>query len=210
MDSYRTLNIEVDPNCDRRQSHTDTRVAELLRDLGASSQSDQSPQALWEACDDASRIAWYLGHLAERDGHGSPAHRRAVLVACLCARTASHHWRDAACEQAVSLTERWAWGDETVTRDDLHAAGDRLRTALHRAALGLSARTTSYAAADVASYAAATRSLAACARRAATNAACAALCVAYDADVDAYDAARTAHLADLADMIRAAVPEVPL
>ena len=145
-----------------------------LRALGACYQSigwaleqpDQSPQALWVACDRGDWLAWYLGALGARDGHGSPAHRRAVLVACLCARTASHYWRNPECEQAVTLTERWAWGDETATRAELRNAPDPADAA---------------AAARAADYAAA-----------------------------AYADARTAHLASLADLIRAAVPEVPL
>lgn len=150
-----------------------------LRSLGAceasinwaSRRRGRSPQELWSACLRGDWLAWYLGKLGARDGHGSTAHRRAVLVACLCARTVSRYWRSPECERAVSLAERWAWGDETVTRDDL-------RDATH----------ATYAYAAAAAYAAA-----------------------YAADAGAYDAdARTAHLASLADLIRAAVPEVPL
>jgi hypothetical protein len=199
MDTYRTLNIEVDPNCDHRQSHTDTRVAELLRDLGAcepsidwaSRRRDQSPQALWETCDRADWLAWYLGKLGTRDGYGSPAHRRAVLIACLCARTASHNWHDSLYERAVSLAERWAWGDETVTLDDLHA----------------SAYVADPYAADAAAF---VRGIAAAAYADAyADAAYSAALAAADAYANAA-AARTAHLASLADLIRAAVPEVPL
>lgn len=186
---------------------------DILRGLGAcrraiqwaESQPDQSPQALWEACDDASRIAWYLGRLAERDGHGSPAHRRAVLVACLCARTASQRWSDPSSEQAVSLAERWAWGYNSVTRELVSecanyaanaAASLRFSTYADRAAIYSAA----YAAdvvndayiADYSDYAA----------------------DAYVADyndyVADYDKVRTARLASLADLIRAAVPEVPM
>ena len=150
-----------------------------LRSLGACeasidwalAQCDRSPQALWSACPRGDWLAWYLGKLGARDGHGSPAHRRAVLVACLCARTASRYWRSPECERAVSLAERWAWGDETVTRDDLRAAA--------------------YAA-----YAAAADAAAAAAHAV--------------ADAAAYAVARMAHLAGLADLIRAAVSEVPL
>jgi len=138
-------------------------------------QTDQSPQRLWEECNRADWMAWYLGKLAARDGYGSPAHKRAVLVACLCARAASHHWRDPACERAVALAESWAWGDETVT-------------------LAALARAYATARADAAAYAAAS--------------------AAWPAGSAAYAAAsaatRAARLASLSDLIRAAVPEVPL
>ena len=158
-----------------------------LRSLGAceasinwaSRRRGRSPQELWSACLRGDWLAWYLGKLGARDGHGSPAHRRAVLVACLCARTASHYWRNAECEQAVTLTERWAWGDETATRAELRNAA-------------YAARAADYAAAAYA-YTAARAAYAADAYAA-----------------DAYADARTAHLASLADLIRAAVPEVPL
>jgi len=195
-----------------------------LRSLGACeasidwalAQCDRSPQALWSACPRGDWLAWYLGRLGARDGHGSPAHRRAVLVACLCARTASRHWRSPAsrhwrspaCERAVSLAERWAWGDETVTRDDLRDA--------YAAADAAAARAAAYAAANAAANAAAADAAAYAAdaaANAATNAADAAANAAYAATNAAYNAAvaaRAAHLASLADLIRAAVPEVPL
>ena len=171
---------------------------DTLRSLGACDDAikwgsrrrrrDQSPQALWDACPRGDWLAWYLGRLAARDGYGSPAHRRAVLIACLCARTASHRWRGPACERAVALAERWAWGDETVTLDDLRATADAAAT--YAAADATADAAATYAAADAAAtYAAAT----------------------YAAYAAAHDdaAALTAHLAGLADMIRAAVPEVP-
>jgi hypothetical protein len=144
-----------------------------------------------------------LGRLAERDGHGSPAHRRAVLVACLCARTASQRWSDPSSEQVVSLAERWAWGYNSVTRELVSecanyaanaAASLRFSTYADRAAIYSAA----YAAdvvndayiADYIDYAADAY-------------------VAVSATV-AYTTARMAYLANLADLIRAAIPEVPL
>lgn len=136
-------------------------------------QPDQSPQALWLACERGDWLAWYLGRLGQRDGYGSPAHRRAVLISCLCARTASRWWRDPESERAVSLAEQWAWGDETITRA-------RLRS--------------SYA--DASAYATASAAYVASASAAYVAAAYA-------------TASRETHLADLADLIRAAVTEVP-
>ena len=105
-------------------------VLATLRSLGACeasidwalAQCDRSPQALWSACPRGDWLAWYLGRLGARDGHGSTAHRRAVLIACLCARTASHNWHGPSYEQAVALAERWAWGDDSISLDDLHAS----------------------------------------------------------------------------------------
>ena len=219
-----------------------------LRSLGACkasinwglAQRDRSPQALWSACPRGDWLAWYLGKLGARDGHGSPAHRRAVLVACLCARTASRYWRSPACERAVSLAERWAWGDETATRDDLRAAASAASdaygayaayaAAIYAARDAVNAAYAADAAADAADAAAADAygayaayAAAIYADYAADAAADAADAAAADADAAAADAAadaaaayahvaaaRTAHLAALADLIRAAVPEVPL
>ena len=130
-----------------------------LRSLGAceasinwaSRRRGRSPQELWSACLRGDWLAWYLGKLGARDGHGSTAHRRAVLVACLCARTVSRYWRSPECERAVSLAERWAWGDETVTRDDLRAAASAASDAYGASAASDAAI---YAAAAYAAYAA--------------------------------------------------------
>jgi len=158
----------------------------------AEDRPEQSPNGLWLECHRADWLLWYMGKLAARDGHGSKVHRRAVLIACLCARIASIHWRDPSCERAVSLAERWAWGDRSVTCGELHAAAAAVEyaNAAHSAAASAAA-TAGDAAAAAVEYANAAYSAAAdCSSR---NA-----------------AAREARLASLADLIRAAIPEVPL
>lgn len=176
---------------------------EILLSLGAchqaimwaSEQPDQSPQRLWETCPRGDWLAWYLGRLAAPDGHGSPAHKRATLIACFCARTASVFWRDPACELAVAMTERWAWGDETVTIAALDAAADSIASVGHVGHMA-DAAYAAYAAAALA--------------HADDAAAYAALAVSAAArDDDDIESVRMAHLASIADMIRSAIPEVP-
>ena len=153
-------------------------------------QPDQEPAALWATCPRGDWLAWYLGRLAARAGQGSPEHRRATLVSVLCARTATPHagqWREEI-EALLAQIEEWAHG---VARVDLGALRGRLW------AVRISATNTAYYAALAAAHAA----------YAVADAANAAAHAAY-AVADA--AARRAHLADLADLIRAAVPVVPL
>lgn len=46
-----------------------------------------SMQATWDACPCGDWLAWLLGRLARGAAIGSPEHRRAVLIGCLCVRT---------------------------------------------------------------------------------------------------------------------------
>lgn len=144
------------------------------------------PQEAWDACPRGDWMAWWLGALGARAGQGSPEHRRAVLVACLCARTAPR--LPAESLRALDLIEAWAWGGEDCLED---------------------ARQMAYAAsvAYAATYAAA---YAAYAAANAANAAADAAANAYAANAAAWHNARRDHLAALADLIRAAVPVVPL
>lgn len=177
----------------------------------AEAQPDQSPNELWRECPRADWMLWYLGALAVRDGRGSPAHRRAVLITCLCARVSSCFWRDSSCEKAVSLAERWAWG-RAMTCDELHAVAAAVvyantpdtNTCVSDTAHAAAARTAYAAGVYVDSaYGAAIYAANAYARTAA-------YAVADSARTGVYTTVRTAYLADLADMIRAAIPEVPL
>ena len=168
---------------------------------------DQTPAALWASCPRGDWMAWYLGRLAARAGQGSPEHRRATLVSVLCARTATPHagqWREEI-EALLAQIEEWAHGDAGV---DLGAVWGRLWTIRSSAAYAAYA---SSSAADAAAYAADVYASSSAADAAAAAYA-AADAYAYAAtDVYAADAAaRRAHLADLADMIRDAVPVVPL
>lgn len=171
----------------------------------AEDRPEQSPNGLWLECHRADWLLWYLGALAVRDGYGSNAHRRAVLIACLCARTASHFWRDPSCERAVALAERWAWG-RAMTRDDLH---DAAAAVVYANTANAAISDTAHAAATRTAYAAGVYvDLAYAAAVYAANAH--ARTAAAAARTTVYTTARMAYLANLADLIRAAIPEVPL
>jgi hypothetical protein len=163
----------------------------------------------WSFCGDGAKMAWTIAAAGALRGHGSPAHRRAVLVACLCARTASRHWDDqAACERSVDLAERWAWGDGEVSREDLRAAGRLVADPAVAAALAAAVYPDGYAADCGWGYAAADAALmAASAVADAAVPAPAGDATLYSAQ---YSAAWSAARSELADLIRAAVPEAPL
>lgn len=77
-------------------------------------QPDQRPSALWATCPHGDWLAWYLGALGARAGQGSPQHRTAVLVACLCARTAGSfagEWREEI-DRLLGRVEAWAHGED--------------------------------------------------------------------------------------------------
>jgi hypothetical protein len=93
-----------------------TTTLELLREAGACddalcwAEDYPDPQSAWDACTDGHWMAWCLGRLAEMAGDGSPEHRRAVLVACRCARTDPRLSEPGA--HALDLIEAWALGGE--------------------------------------------------------------------------------------------------
>lgn len=67
-------------------------------------------QTAWNACARGDWLAWWLGRLGKGAGDGSAAHRRAVLVACLCARTLPSLSEED--ERHLTLLEIWALGGE--------------------------------------------------------------------------------------------------
>jgi len=150
---------------------------------------DQSVDALWATCSRGDWMAWYLGNLAVDAGKGSPPHRRAVLIACLCARTAplSAEWSEEII-RALGTIEAWARGESL----DIDSARERL-WAFRRSASADDV--------DAAAYAASTAVTASVADSAAGGAAYSAAC--------AWGARKAEHLAALADLIRSAIPEAP-
>ena len=114
-----------------------------------------SLRAAWAACERGDWMLWLAAALS--GGYGSATHRRLVLAACACARTALH--LVAATEDrprvAIETAERWARRDRGVTRADVYGA----------------ARASALAAADAAWTAGAGAAVAAEASRAARAAA---------------------------------------
>lgn len=139
-------------------------------------------QAWWEAQDDARALMGLLGRIGNAAGRDSPEHRRTVLVACLCSRTAMHlEERRQKGELATAALEAWAWGDDSV---DVHAAATQLTWGY-----AIDASDASYAAFDAAaSYA---------------------FFLGGD-QLDTYEGHRRTHLRALCDLVRAAVPICPL
>ena len=157
-------------------------------------QSFETFQAAWDACERGDWMLWWIG----RTVLGAPmsAERRPLVrIACACARLALPHlpvgeMRPLA---TIELAERWAQGDESVTRDQLYAA-------------------YAYAAADYAAAAAAAAAYAAYA--AVVSAGPAVAAAAYAAVVSAGPAvaaaaARAKALAQCADFVRAEYPAPP-
>lgn len=66
----------------------------------------------WETETDAAARCRYLALFAAAAGHGSPAHRRAVLVATLCARTGQSegHGDPVLMDHIITQVEKWALG----------------------------------------------------------------------------------------------------
>jgi len=95
----------------------------------------QTVRSWWEKETNASKMRHYLDSLGGLSGQGSKAHRRAVLVACMCARSALKI--TPASSAILAQVERWAWGDKSVDLQATHAnaAGPsaRLRARDHAA-----------------------------------------------------------------------------
>jgi len=192
-----------------------------LAKLGACSESLDwcknfpTPEAAWEACTEPRWMAWILGRPSwGRRVHGSPEHKQLALLSCLFARTVLHLVPEAPraqLDQILDQIEGWAWGHFVLTQDDLLALRQRaweIRRPLWRYAADADAADAAYAAA----YAAAAADAAAAAAAADPAYAADAAADAADAAADAaaYWAARAAarqrHNADLAALIRSAVP----
>lgn len=172
-----------------------TPVASLLETLQAC--TDCIPwaggyseyQEAWDACPRGNWMAWYLGKLAESTEDGSPEHRRAVLVTCLCVRAFPTLSEESL--QSLGLIEEWAWGGESFRREAQKLACSSLDMAVddetHRAAA---------AAFEVSSVARFHHTAAMSAHDA----------LVYLRYSDGWEADPAA----LADLIRAAVPVIPL
>jgi len=111
------------------------------------------PQTAWNACDRGDWMLWILGKLA-----GPPmsdSRRPLALAACECARLALPHVAKGEDRPlvAIELTERWARGDDGVTRNVLSAAAAAADAASADAADAASAAFAADAAADAASAA---------------------------------------------------------
>ena len=169
-------------------------------------------QAAWDACERGDWMLWWICRSLTA-GPMSAERRPLVRMACQCARLALPHAKAGESRPlaAIELAERWANGDETVTRQQLRAAAYATTTAAAAAAAAYAAATAAYAAADAAAaaYAAATAAAAAAAYAAAAAAAYAAAAAAadaYAAAADAYAAARAKTLAQCAVFVRAEYP----
>lgn len=92
-------------------------------------------------------LAWYIGRLARGTRDGSPEHRLATLIACLCARTAPGLSTENL--RAIDMTEAWARDGE-----DNRKEARRITFAAYAAYYAVAISTAVAAAADVA-YAAA-------------------------------------------------------
>jgi len=173
---------------------------------------------LWWASErDARILCRYLGDLGSAGGQGSPAHRRAVLVAALCARTVTHLIPDAAdrAEIASVLDAVTEWAHGRAEKIDLAALRQRAwavrRQYAYNAADADADAAAAYAA-DAAADDAASADAADAAYAAYASAADAADAAAADADAygsPEWPAARARALAALADLIRSEIPECP-
>lgn len=87
----------------------------------------------WSTCQDAREMAWWVGAMGELTGLGSAAHRRAALIALLCARTVCHlvRQRHEEIEELLDRIEAWVRGynlvDPLAVRDRLQELRDVTR-----------------------------------------------------------------------------------
>lgn len=173
-------------------------------------------QPWWDGEQDAQNLLRYLGERGSKQGHGSPEHRFAVRLAVLCVRTVLYLVREQDHNETGAILDTldaWARGDAPGT--DLDALRDRawaLWNETDSSSDDATAETDAASSADDAVAAAA--SLAAGAfgdcESAAINAACATASTVHARGTPAWMAARSRCLADLADLIRAAVPVCPV
>jgi hypothetical protein len=64
-----------------------------------------NPQRVWDACTNPSWLYWYLGHLADCGGDPSWARTRLLRVMCLMLRFTKPFWASEAPERAIEVVE---------------------------------------------------------------------------------------------------------
>lgn len=80
------------------------------------------PAAAWTTCQRGDWLMWLLGRMcSSRD---DDSHRRIVAAACECARLARSLAVDPRVTTCLTITERWAAGDPTVTIGEIERAAD--------------------------------------------------------------------------------------
>jgi len=135
------------------------------------SKNYEDSQQAWEACERGDWMLWLISWKAGK--FGSDSRKKLVLVACECARLA-WKWMPDEGRTAIILTEKWANGDSSISRNDLSnaaAAANAAATTNAAAAANAAAYAAAYAAAatNAAHYAAAAANAAAYAANAATK-----------------------------------------
>ncbi len=162
----------------------------------------------WKNCERGDWMLWLLARTGQD-------HKQIVLAACKCARLALKYTSDERVVNCISATEKWAYGDASVSLENVKqsriAAADAADAAYAAATATAAAAAYAAYAADAA-YAAATAAYAAAdAYAAAYAAAAAAAAYAADAAADAaYRQARLDTLKQCADIVREYFPECPI
>lgn len=94
-------------------------------------------------------LAWYIGRLARGTRDGSPEHRLATLIACLCARTAPGLSTENL--RAIDMTEAWARDGEDNRKEArritfaAYAAANAAYTAYYAVAISTAVAADTYA-----------------------------------------------------------------
>ena len=119
-------------------------------------------QEAWDKSQRGDHMLWWIGKTLTA-GPMSAERRPLVRVACQCARLALSYVKAGEMRPlaAIELAERWANGDDSVTREQLRAAAAYAAAADYAAAAA--AASADYAASAAASSAARTKALATCA-----------------------------------------------
>ena len=102
-----------------------TEYIKKLKEMGACSsgiewsKNYEDSQQAWEACERGDWLLWLISWKAGKSG--SDSRKKLVLVACECARLA-WKWMHDEGRTAIILTEKWANGDSSISRNDLRNA----------------------------------------------------------------------------------------
>ena len=171
-----------------------------IKDLGACEEAlvwakqFASLDEAWLRCERGNWMLWLAGRLSGK--RESLARKKVVLAVCQCARLALPYVRKGELRplQAIETAEKWAKGDDSITLEELDAAGEAAWAA------GVAAREAARAAAWAAVAAAVA---------AAGAAAWAAGAAARAAAWAAVAAAREAALKQCADIVRSYYPTAP-